>query len=105
VVNKYGIPDWIEERVRKRDKYCVYCHVKLMPYSLNGPRGKTATIEHIDNDGSLKDENNIAMCCFSCNSSKGVKKLLDWFEPPYCKKKKINKATVAPIIKKYLKNN
>ncbi len=105
MANNYGIPDELEKKIRQRDKYCVYCHVKMRQHrQAKGPRSKTATIEHIDNDGSLIDENNIVMCCTSCNSSKGVKKIVDWFDSPYCKEKNINKGTVAPFIRKYIKN-
>jgi 5-methylcytosine-specific restriction endonuclease McrA len=101
--NKWNIPDWIEKKVMERDKYCVYCNVEMKEYShtKGTPRDK-ATFEHIDNYGSSSDENNIAMCCTSCNSSRGAKKLLDWFESPYCKKKNITKETVASPIKRYL---
>jgi 5-methylcytosine-specific restriction endonuclease McrA len=101
-LNKYGIPIKTEEKVRQRDKHCVYCHVAMKQcISLKGLRSDSATIEHIDNDGSLIDEDNIAICCWACNSSKGTKALLDWFNSPYCKEKNINKETVAPPIKKY----
>ena len=47
---------------------------------------------------------NIARCCSPCNSSKGKKLLADWLQSNYCKKKNINKDTVAPVIKKALTN-
>lgn len=105
MTNNYNIPDWLEKKVGGRDKDCVYCHIKLKSY----PRAKgtpydKATFEHIDNDGHPSEEN-IAMCCASCNSSKGVKKLLGWFESSYCKKKNIGKDTVANIIRKYIETN
>lgn len=92
--NRWGIPDWLEKKVRARDKYCVYCPRKLTK--------KIRTFEHIDNDGG-PTEDNICMCCNSCNSSKGTKKLLSWLNSPYCAEKKISKNTVAGIIKKYIK--
>jgi hypothetical protein len=104
-LNEWGIPSWIEEKSRRRDKRCVYCHVAMkQSVPPKGSRDNLATIEHIDNDGSPKDESNIAICCQSCNSSKGVKKLFDWFKSPYCKERNINKETVAPFIKKYISN-
>src|ERR1017187_9657636 len=100
--NNWNIPDWLEKKVKDRDKLCVYCRVKMKEYSrAKGTPGDKATFEHIDNDGS-PTEGNIAMCCASCNSSKGVKKLLDWFDSSYCKEKNINRKTVANIILKYL---
>lgn len=100
--NNWDIPDWLEAKVRERDKTCIYCHTPLKEYfnAKGTPRDK-ATFEHIDNDG-LPSEENIAMCCASCNSSKGVKKLSDWLDSPYCKKKNICKENVADIIKKYI---
>ncbi len=101
MTNNYNIPNWLEEKVRNRDKFCVYCHAKLEEHPhTNGTPGDKATFEHIDNDGPPSEEN-IAMCCASCNASKGVKKLLNWFDSPYCKKKNISKETVANIIQKH----
>ena len=97
MVNKWDIPDWLERKVRNRDKFCVYCKVRLKEH----PYGHKATFEHIDNNG-LPTEDNIAMCCFSCNASKGTEKLLDWLGSPHCKRKKINEKTVARIVKKYI---
>ena len=105
MTNNYNIPNWLEEKVRDRDKNCVYCDVKLKNHPrAKGTPGDKATFEHIDNDGPPSEEN-IAMCCSSCNSSKGVKKLLDWLDSPYCKKKNISKETVANIIRKYIETN
>lgn len=104
-LNQWNIPDWLEEKARKRDKYCVYCHVFMKyPPSLQAPRSRNATIEHIDNDEHNIDESNIAICCNSCNASKGSKYLLDWFNSQYCMDKGINKETVAPFIKKHIIN-
>jgi len=90
----WGIPDWLEEKVRKRDKFCVFCHVRLKEY----PRAKKgqkdrATWEHIDNDGP-NSELNVVRYCSSCNASKGAKKLSVWLESPYCKEKRISKETI-----------
>jgi len=105
MANNYDIPDWLEEKIRKRDVYCVYCHVKMKNYShAKGTPGDKATFEHIDNDGP-PSEWNIAMCCAACNSSKGVKKLSDWLTSPYCKSKSISRETVANIIRTYLKTH
>jgi disulfide oxidoreductase YuzD len=69
---------------------------------LGGSRKLVATWEHIINDASIITRKNIARCCASCNSSKGTKKLTDWLESNYCKKKNINENTVAPIVKNAL---
>jgi len=108
MTNKYGIPDEIEQKIKKRDKRCAYCH-KIMIYPfVSKKQGDCATIEHLNFNGpfywkdGLKVED-IVMCCGQCNSSRGIKKLTDWFESAYCKEKKINKETVANIVKEYLK--
>ncbi len=104
-MNRWGIPAWLEEEVKARDKVCVYCGVQMierMPQG--GSRRTVATWEHIINDASIVTRENIARCCFACNSSKGTKKLFDWMKSNYCKKRGINKETVAEIVKQALKN-
>ena len=101
-MNKWNIPDLLEEKVRKRDLFCVYCRVKLKYHPKRGEYKIKATWEHIDNDIKNISEFNIVRCCNSCNASKGVKNLVDWFNSSYCDKKDINKKTVADIIKKNL---
>jgi hypothetical protein len=39
----------------------------------------------------------------ACNSSKGTKKLSDWIQSSYCKKRGINKDTVAQVVKEALR--
>ena len=103
-MNRWGIPDWLEEEVKNRDKTCVYCGVQLIEQmSRNGPRKAVATWEHIINDASVVTRENIARCCSSCNSSKGTKKLSDWIRSSYCKKRGINKDTVSEVVRKALK--
>jgi hypothetical protein len=68
-----------------------------------GPRKAVTTWEHIINDASIVSRENIVRCCAACNSSKGRKKLSEWFESSYCKKRGINKDTVAEVVKKALK--
>ena len=95
-MNRWGIPKWLEEKVRARDKNCVYCGVKLIevvPFG-NSIKNK-ATWEHIINDASVITIKNIVRCCVACNSSKGTKSLSDWMRSSYCKKKGINDYTVA----------
>jgi hypothetical protein len=103
-MNRWGIPAWIEEKVKDRDKACIYCGIKMiekMPPT--GPRNAVATWEHIINDASIVTIDNIARCCFACNSSKGTRKLSDWLESDYCKKHGINKDTVASVVKQALR--
>ena len=105
MINRWGIPAWLEEEVKARDKVCVYCGVQMierMPQG--GSRRTVATWEHIINDASIVTPENIARCCSACNSSKGTKDLADWMKSNYCKKRGINKDTVAEIVKQALKN-
>jgi hypothetical protein len=54
------------------------------------------------NDARIINRDNIARCCFSCNASKGTKKLSDWLESDYCKKRGITKDTVAEVVNRAL---
>jgi hypothetical protein len=65
--------------------------------------GSHPSWEHIINDDGIITLENIARCCRSCNSSKGVKPLSIWLDSPYCKKRGINRDTVAAVVKTYLK--
>ena len=102
-MNRWKIPEWLEKEVKARDKFCVYCGVKMVDrMSSDGSRKSVATWEHIINDASLITRENIARCCVSCNSSKGTKNLSDWLESGYCKMKGINQNTVATVVKNAL---
>jgi hypothetical protein len=97
--NNWGIPSSLERKVRHRDEFCVYCRLKFRPTKRS--RRDQATWEHIDNDDLRPSEENIVLCCGSCNASKGTKNLLEWFESVYCKKKGINENTVAPVVRRH----
>jgi hypothetical protein len=80
-MNIWGIPDWLEEEVIKRDKICVYCGIQLIEkMPPRGFRKGVATWEHSINDQSIVSRKNIARCCVACNSSKGTKKRSDWIK-------------------------
>jgi len=83
--------------VLSRDLRCVYCGVEFIA---NGPgrRGRPSW-EHIVNDELIVTRENIARCCVSCNSSKGVKELAIWLESKYCKEREITRASVAPVVR------
>ena len=103
IMNRWGIPKWLEDEVRSRDKTCVYCGVQMIEkMPLGGLRRSIATWEHIINDASIVTRENIARCCAACNSSKGTKHLSDWIQSSYCKKHEINKDTVAEVVRKAL---
>jgi hypothetical protein len=104
MMNRWGIPAWLEEEVKARDKVCVYCGVQMierMPQG--GSRRTVATWEHIINDASIVTPENIARCCSACNSSKGTKDLADWMQSKYCETHGIREDTVAEVVKQALK--
>jgi len=102
-MNRWGIPKWLEEEVKARDKTCVYCGVQLLEvFPCGGSRKNMATWEHIINDISIVTRENIARCCAACNSSKGTKKLSEWIHSSYCKKNGLSENTVAQIVKTVL---
>lgn len=106
----FGIPDKILAGISTRDKSCVYCR-KIMIYPYQSQQCKdSATIEHLNSEPPFHwsdglRENGIAMCCGSCNSSRGAKKLTDWFKSRYCLDRSINAETVAELVKKFLQLN
>ena len=104
--NKFGIPQDVLSRIRLRDSACVYCGKKLIyPYVAKNC-ADCATIEHLNLDGPFYwpklHAKDIVFCCGSCNSSRGVKRLADWFATPYCRDRNINAKTVAAPVRSYL---
>ncbi len=113
MTNQYGIPPSDLDTVVDRDKDCVYCHKTMNQPSSGAFRGDWATIEHLnhrqdwDSVGSYVSEGKsvptiIAICCSSCNSSRGSKSLRDWFRTNYCRDNKISYATVSQIVRDYI---
>ena len=101
--NKYGLPDKELEQVRCRDTTCVYCHKEMAQPNPNVWRGDWATIEHLNHLPPWNNPKTIAICCSSCNSSRGKKTILEWFESDFCKKKNISPLTVAEPVLMYIK--
>jgi hypothetical protein len=100
MANKWGIPKEVEDYVKKRDSFCVYCGVD---FSINHISRKTKpTWEHIVNDIRISTKQNIALCCTSCNASKGAKLIEEWLLGNYCITKGISKETVAEVVKQAL---
>jgi hypothetical protein len=99
-VSVWNIPDWLEREIEDRDQNCVYCCTEFG--SSKETRKSVATWEHIVNDARMVNRENIARCCFSCNSSKGTKRLFDWLESDYCEKRGISKDTVAEVVRSAL---
>ena len=60
------------------------------------------TWEHIINDARIVTIDNIALCCCSCNASKGAKTLTTWIHANYCKTRNITIETVADVAKRAL---
>ena len=99
-MNRGNIPDWLEQEVIERDRACIYCGVVFgLPEARFGSR---PSWEHIVNDARIITRENIALCCRSCNSSKGVKALAVWLDSSYCEKRKISRDTVAEVVKNAL---
>src|SRR5262245_59293189 len=97
--NKWGIPENVLSEIRARDKTCVYCgKTMLYPYVAKN-HADCATIEHLNFNGPFYWNKGLqaqdsAICCGSCNSSRGVKKLTDWFKTQYCIDRHISANTV-----------
>ena len=99
-MNRWSIPDSLEKEVIDRDRACIYCG---MAFGLADAKfGRRPSWEHIVNDASIITRENIALCCRSCNSSKGIKPLSTWLDSPYCKKRGINRDTVAAVVRNTL---
>lgn len=100
MANRWGIPKNVEELVKERDTNCVYCGIS---FTNSVVTHKTRpTWEHIINDIRINGVDNIAICCGSCNASKGTKLLSDWLNGKYCATKGITKDNVATVVKEYL---
>lgn len=102
MANRWGIPKEVEEMALNRDISCVYCGINFTDSDPNRKRRKSW--EHIINDIRLNNIENIALCCLSCNASKGNKKLENWLNSKYCLSKGININSVALVVKKHLGN-
>lgn len=100
---RWNIPEALAQSVMARDKTCVYCHSPMIEHApLGQDRYKVASWEHIDNDINNITEDNICLCCCSCNASKGDRALSDWFATLYCAQRKISAASVAEIVRRHI---
>ena len=100
MANRWNIPAGVETSVKTRDLECVYCRVAFS--KIHESRRTMPTWEHIVNDIRLNSAENIALCCYSCNASKGAKSLEDWLKSKYCVLKCISRETVGLIVQKVL---
>lgn len=116
MANTFGIPPDIERKLRVRDQRCVYCHkaMKAHAHTRGTPRDK-ATIEHLESSNGRGTAptywgqglervglDGLAICCGSCNSSRGMKPLAAWFATRYCERHEVSAGTVAPVVKRFL---
>jgi hypothetical protein len=99
-MNRWNIPDLLEQEIILRDRSCVYCGV-VFGAPDNRVRNRPSW-EHIVNDARIITRENVALCCRSCNSSKGVRPLAVWLDSPYCKQRGISGDTIAEVVKKAL---
>jgi hypothetical protein len=99
-VNRWNIPEALEVEVIERDQACVYCG-RLFASATR--RGERKSWEHIINDATLVNRDNIALCCISCNASKGAKDLAVWLETSYCRNRAIHAGTIAPVAQAALR--
>ena len=81
-LNRWNIPPSLEQLVHARDLNCIYCRRQFG--DALAARGSRKSWEHIVNDETIITPENIALCCISCNASKGTKLLRDWLSSRYC---------------------
>lgn len=103
MANRWGIPRAVEDLARKRDLNCVYCGIQFG--TLTDSHKSRATWEHLINDIRINGPENIALCCGSCNASKGAKKLEEWLTSKFCTVKGITVNSVAAVVKEHITGN
>ena len=102
-MNRWGIPQSLEKEILARDQNCIYCGVELHHKSSNtAVRKARASWEHIVNDASIRTPENIALCCISCNASKGARDLKLWLNSKYCISRGITAQTIAAVARAHL---
>ena len=98
--------------MRARDQVCVYCarRMRAYPHTKGTPSDKS-TIEHLGGppvypnypDEPRFDRGSVAICCGSCNSSRGAVPITDWFKMPYCVERGVGRQSVAPVIQSFIR--
>jgi hypothetical protein len=99
-VNRWNIPEVLERHVRERDKRCIYCQLDFSLPAVS--RGARPSWEHIVNDERIITPANIALCCISCNASKGAKLLHVWLTSKYCARKGITPKSISAVAREAL---
>lgn len=102
--NNYGLPADRLREIFERDTVCVYCKKAMKTHSKSNKRVDWFTIEHLNYLPPWNNPETVAICCWSCNSSRGNKKIRVWFQSPYCITRNINESTVARKVQDYIKN-
>lgn len=101
--NRYGLDEVELARIRVRDKTCVYCGKTMLPTGSSGSRGDWATIEHLNHLPPWDNHRTVAICCWSCNASRGDRTHEEWFQSPYCRDRGITGQNVAEPVRDYLR--
>ncbi len=102
--NNYGLPKADLQKIFERDSDCVYCHKIMTDHSADNPRCNWYSIEHLNYLPPWNNPKTVVICCWSCNSSRGNKKIADWFKTEYCLSRDINIKTVANPVKLYIQH-
>jgi hypothetical protein len=100
--NNYGLSESELEKIKVRDPNCVYCKKVLLEHIAHNPRSNWRTIEHLNYLPPWSNPKTVVMCCWSCNSSRGNKKLRSWFKTKYCLERNISDNTVPVVVKQYI---
>lgn len=101
----YGVSEDVIRNIIDRDQVCIYCSRKMLWHkSLIGTSGDKRTIEHFNEKYVYAArEDNVGICCGSCNSSRSDRNLLYWFKTQYCLENNISEKTVSSPIKEFIK--
>lgn len=100
--NNYGLNKIELKKIFERDKSCVYCHKVMKSHDVKNSRSDWFTIEHLNYLPPWNNPATVTICCWACNSSRGNKKIRDWFKTTYCMNKNIKKSTVSKPVQTYL---
>jgi hypothetical protein len=109
VANRWGIPREVEVRLRRTFKACAYCSCRMKAHrSLIGVARDKATFEHLNRNGPFYwsddlQEKDVVIVCARCNSSRGRRRLVEWFDSPYCRTRRITARTVSRQVRQYLR--
>lgn len=87
-----------------RDTRCVYCGKIMVKPDRTKWFGDWATIEHLNHLPPWDNPDTIAICCGSCNSSRGRRPIVEWFQSEYCIEKGISAATVSQPVLDYIRD-